>query len=326
MYSKRFSIEEDLLRSSRVQFSFILPKTTSELNKIKKSNYQVILKNLNGRSSMYLFPPDATRELDLNPGEYRLDVISSNSGGVDEDEALIASITWSKKVYELPKGEWYGGGKRVKKIEWLEESKVLKTTEYEYKNVDGTSSGKMHALPDFYFITNFSSGSSIPVIDKYGSRPGSPLTQIQGNSVGYSRITEYLGSREANTGKTVYTFTDFPDGGRYWEFPYYLPTDMEWLRGKPISIEMFEKIDSTYKLKRRTQYSYSYGGRTSPAIFTTPFLHRDSLYVYRKDRRLLYLPFLVIKDEMLNFKTYYQTAGASDIESIQETLYDDHTQ
>src|SRR5690606_32440387 len=84
----------------------------------------------------------------------------------------------------------------------------------------------------------------------------------------------------------VYNFQVIKDSGDYLSYPITPPTDNEWLRGLPNSIEHFKKeLDSSYKKVKKTQYLYLYGNdyyynnpnapMLIPSIFTPSSIIRN---------------------------------------------------
>lgn len=325
MYSKVITIGSN--KVGQVTFQFVLPMNTNP----STTHYQVILDRLDSTTTIYLYPPDTLRQLNIPPGQYKLEVIPTHSS---DTLAFIASLQWTvfNPDPQLDSGEWYGAGKRIKRIEQKIGNNLASFKNYEYKATDGTSSGKMLGLPSFYYINKTYFGG-YPTIDNFGSMPGSPLTQLQGNSVGYSRVTEYYGDSLTNQGKTVYQFSVDEDAGDYYKFPYHLPTDFEWLRGLPLRTEIYKNNGGSYELQKTIENTYLYAGVFDTShIFTQPFLHQDSVYEYQKDRNIFYLPLFIfaptydpvtqfINTNVISFKVYYLTAGTVDLDSTVEKEY-----
>lgn len=329
LYSKVITIGQDLKPNTNVMFSFVPPFVPPGADS-SIIYYQVKLAGEG--NTIYLYPPDTERELNLNPGTYTLKVIPT--GATDPNNpyrAFIAGLSWiilDENADSLPPDEWYGAGKRIHKIEHWNDTSLASVKEYEYLNDSAQTSGLMIGLPNYFWISQSIPGLG-PVVEGYWSEPGSPLSQIQGNSLGYSRVTEYLGTRLNNSGKIVYEFTVDPDGGEYYRMPYHLPVDYEWIRGKPLTTKIYKTNGGSYELQKSIENTYLYAGNSSNAnIFSQPFLHMDSVYVYRKDRNLYYLPLFTFApceefhvDSPLCFKVYYQSGGSADLAATTEKLY-----
>ncbi len=59
--------------------------------------------------------------------------------------------------------------------------------------------------------------------------------------VGYSQVTETFSSGDDSVlWSKKYNFTNYPDGGQYYKFPYHLPDDMDWARGLNLNTTMYD--------------------------------------------------------------------------------------
>jgi YD repeat-containing protein len=326
-YSKIIAIGENIVPLTTVNFSFVgampLPEEDPETY-----HHFVHLEKIGTEEVYYLYPSDPDQDLPLDPGMYKLIVTPANE---NDHRPFITGLSW---LVENPTGnlgvEWYGAGKRIKRIDFWNGNTLSSTKEYEYLTDMGSTSGKMLALPNYYFIKKiFPINDGIPMMDGYGSTPAQPLAQLQGNSVGYSRVIEYVGTKTNNIGKTVTEFTVDADGGSYYRFPYNLPIDFEWVRGKALMTKVYKKNGSEYELQKSIENKYWYANWSEfPHLFAQPFLHIDSVYVYRKDRNLFYLPLFTFAPDInnpsggpLNTKIFYQTAGSADPDSTIEKIY-----
>lgn len=328
VYSRTFEIDTNKMGS--IEFSFFLPVGVDT----NSNTFVVYLRSLDGSLSYYLYPHTTVHQFDLDTGQYKLEVIPSFSH-LHDSLAFLASLKWTIKIPNpdnLDSGEWYGAGKRIKRIEYLLGDSAVSYNDYEYLKADGTSSGNMFGLPNFFYVSRQYFGG-MPIIDQWGCMPGSPLAALQGNSLGYERVTEYRGGKDKALGKTVYEFTVDPDAGDYYEFPYHVPTDFEWLRGLPTKTSTYAYQNGEYALQNEVINNYLYAGRySSSSIFSQPFLAMDSVYKYYKDTTLFYLPlftFAPTYDEYTqfidiahySFKVYYLTGGTVDLASITEKDY-----
>jgi hypothetical protein len=295
--------------------------------------YQIFLRGEG--VDLYLYPPEKNRVLNLSPGTYTLEVQPPYDHDPDDFTNLfVVNLRWNAEVTTNtgptnPTGNGFlmAAGKRIKKIEYKNEDGVVLTKEYSYANPStGETSGKIFGLPNFYFIqkTVVVNGSPVTMVDPYGSLPGSPLTNLQGNNIGYSHVTEYFGDSNKNQGKIEYEFTTTEDGGDYYKFPYHLPIDNEWLRGKNTITKFHQRNSSgTYSLVKTIENSYLYAGLlSSPAPFMQPFLQEGSNFVYSKTRTNFYLPLLIFTSETNAYKVYYLTGGTCDLRSSKETHYE----
>lgn len=324
-----------------VLFEIELPFCPTE-NLPSECIYAVQLISTIGSTYYNLYPmPGGLRKdsISIPPGSYKLKVEQNNLQ--DSGSLFVVRLDWSERVTNYvqgisdPETQIPGAGKRIKKIEY----KGIDTTfvkEYEYLKPNGQPSGVIFGLPGFYSLRE-TSGPFI-VTDSYGCIPGSPLSTYQGNSVGYSIVTEYYGTENGNAGKTEYEFTTPPDAGAYFKFPYHLPIDNEWLRGKNHVTRIFEKNQATYSLIKEVRNVYLYAGSatdhgpfipglTEPVHVDSLGIGEDSVFQYYVNRTNYRLPLLVFDVQTVDspdpdtFKIYYQTGGTVDYFLTRETFY-----
>lgn len=304
--------------------------------------YSVRLKSSTGAyHNLYPFGTagERARAVSVPPGMYTLEVIQNNPS--IEGSLFYVTLEWTEKITSYvqaisdPETQIPGAGKRIKKIEYKGIDTVF-VKEYEYLKPNGQPSGVLFGLPGFYSIRE--TVGAFTVTDSYGCVPGGPFSTYQGNSVGYSHVTEYYGTKDANIGKTEYQFTTPPDYGTYYKFPYHLPIDNEWLRGKNTATRIFKRNPGDYSLVKEIRNNYLYAGSGADHHPFTPGLpepvHIDSMNVegsafeYHVNRTKFWLPLLVFGIQTIDppvpdpFKVYYQTGGTVDLSSTRETYYE----
>jgi hypothetical protein len=324
-----------------VFFEIELPFCPTE-NFPSECTYAVQLISTIGSTYYNLYPmPGGLRKdsLSIPPGSYKLKVEQNNLQ--DSGSLFVVRLDWSERITNYvqgisdPETQIPGAGKRIKKIEYKGIDTVF-VKEYEYLKPTGQPSGVIFGLPGFYSLRE-TSGPFI-VTDSYGCTPGSPLSTYQGNSVGYSFVTEYYGTKSGNAGKTEYEFTTPPDAGDYFLFPYHLPIDNEWLRGKNHVSRIFEKNQDEYSLIKEVRNVYLYAGSatdhgpfipglTEPVHVDSLETEEDSVFQYYVNRTNYRLPLLVFGLQTVDppdpdpFKIYYQTGGTVDHFLTRETFY-----
>ena len=318
----------------------------------------VTLQNITTNVFYHLFIGN-NRNLTLTPGTYRLTVIPQGSHDpFDFNDGFFVGLNWFEQ--EVSDSEFiYGAGKRIKRIDFDEGNGVVKTREYEYLEHSGYgTSGKLFGLPNFYSIIE-SNNNIMAIQGAVGG--GGAMSTPQGNSIGYYNVTEYLGSKQNNTGKIEYEFTSFEDTGDYYKFPNPLPNDNEWLRGKPITTKVYEntgQVDANgkfiYVLKKETQNEYLFGGISTPPYLYVPDFYpdhdannegktilsediTDRQKLYLKNKTLFRFPMVMFTGSPYSsphefdsnnpnsywYKTFYHTAGTFDLLSTVETDYYD---
>ncbi|WP_157811699.1 hypothetical protein [Tenacibaculum sp. SZ-18] len=162
-------------------------------------------------------------------------------------------------TYDQPIPMLYSGGKRIKKIEYITEHDT-RIKEFDY-NRGGNTSGVVIGLPSYLLIDKYKNNSACTnFIIAYFDQT-SAFSSYQANTIGYSFVTEFNGTKDINEGKTEYYFTNLPDGGGdYYEFPYHPPTDNEWLRGKNVNTLTYSNVPSRgYVLEKEVITNYLYG-------------------------------------------------------------------
>lgn len=284
----------------------------------------------------------------LSPGTYTLTVDPTFGQHDPEnlDDFFGVSLSWQEAIET--NGELYAAGKRVKRVEFLDQGDELESfKEYEYQN------GTIFGIGSFYSLAQ--SNGQFNVLEPLGAVPGSPLSTYQGNTIGYGKVIEYHGDNLSNIGKTEHTFTMQLDTGDYTSYPYHPPTDNEWLRGLPLSQKTYRKEeDNSYTLLRQVNNQYLYGnhflgGGDTPAplpLVFTPFSKRasnnqpyipgteliDEGLPYDKNDTLFRLPLIHMyypdAQSILNgdyeYKVFHFTGGTLDTFSTSETFFQDN--
>ncbi len=307
----------------------------SSTQHLTSCDYQVSLIGINGTnySAQLYMGNHAISGLPI--GDYKIVVQGVNTDPNDFVNAFSVHLS-SEILSSNPNEEVFSGGNRIKTISVYDglEKQIQKS--YEYLSEDGTSSGLVYSLPGYYFKEQIVNG--VPVVDAYGSRAGSPLSYAQGNHVGYSRVIEYIddanNSTKGSGGKTEYTFTAMPDGGEFYTFPYTVPADNEWLRGKLLTQKSYKKTTTGYKLISEIENRYIYTNHSIPNNFDDlidPFV--SDLTQYQLDRDRFNLPLIVFTsiDGTFNgvsnhntYKSYNLFGGIQKLYDSKTTQYDDN--
>ncbi|WP_422106603.1 DUF6443 domain-containing protein [Winogradskyella sp.] len=303
-----------------------------------------------------------TQQFFLSPSRYRLTVNPDDNNwqlppygqGVDPAQyTFVVSLTWEEQV-TAESEIFYTSGKRIKMIEYLDgDDTVVSKKEYSYRTENGNESGIVLGIPNFL--------PKHPIFGPNGgllpgpASPGGIFKTYQGNTTGYSRVTEYYGEASRNIGKTVYNFTNIKDSGDHLSFPSTPPTDNEWLRGMPYKIAHYKNDgNNDYKKVKENRSQYSYGGiifnediyaqNLLPAdfIYTPQSLRKDcgtypdpSLNIYyEKTDTHFRIPFIhvyavdltpnIVDPPTYQYKIYHYTGGTVDRWFSSEILYDDN--
>ena len=292
--------------------------------------------NLSGAIPVY----SNTAPLWIDPGEYQLEVHTPTNWNPSPSMAttypLNVALSWDDQVVSEDI-MLYSAGKRISKIEFFDSGDNLVSQ----KNYDYNNSGIILSIP--YFAIEADPNASGLEAYEYSitsALPGGIYSTYQGNTIGYGSVTEYYGDKDDNHGKTKYVFTNQKDTGDYTSPPLTPPTDNEWLRGLPISIEHYKKEGSSYIPVKKTYNSYLYGGDLLPFVFTPPSIQFNCSVnldtnldiFYYKNRESFRLPLLHyyknnhdnINPLPYEYRVYYYTGGTLGNYTTTETLYDDN--
>ena len=221
--------------------------------------FRVTIASSTGNSIIELFK--GNRDIILPNGNYILKVEPKDDAHTPLDinalDGFGVALNWRESLADT-NDLVYGPGKRIQKVEFFDSNgETISAKEYEYTKPDGTSSGVLIGLPDFYSVAALSQ----PNFQFHtGVMAGSKTNIHQSNQVAYSDVTEYIGKKNQNAGKTRYEFTTYLDGGSFYKFPYHTPNDNEWLRGKNLKTEYYKYDTSTqsYTIEKEVINKYLY--------------------------------------------------------------------
>ncbi|MEL4309059.1 hypothetical protein, partial [Joostella sp. CR20] len=340
-YKKTFEIGEGLVGHLDYNVWFQDIRKCQEMNVTTDCRFRVYLQ---GEGKTYDLLIGSGKIVNIPPGRYTLivdPILSIHDPINNNNDHFTVNVNWTEE--QLSGNVLYAGGKRIRRIEFMDENNALlnfKEYGYEY--------GEILSVASFYSYKEPSASNYI-TLEPLGAVPSSPLSTYQGNSIGYGRVTEYKGGKEMNIGKTVFDFTMQPDTGGHTSFPYHPPTDNQWLRGLLLTKKMYKKeLNDNYNLVKQTDYFYSYGDFSSgnegsiPLIFTpnSKRMDIDESLVYTSNiideglpydytRTLYRIPFIqlyypnsesVLSGDM-KYKIYYFTGGTLKNTKVDETFY-----
>ncbi|CAM3974085.1 RHS repeat protein [Flavobacterium cucumis] len=334
-YVKQFSVGNNKIGSSSYRVRFDDTVGCGYPNNTYECKFLVSVRHIENNQTFQMFLGERT--ITLRPGTYELKVtpLDPYHDPIQMGHGFGVDIFWNEEL-ESPNEMVFAGGKRIKKIEYRDsDDQISLVKSYGYSNPNtGITSGQLLGLPNFLSLNTRYSEEGFNVTEPYGCLPGKPLSTYQGNSVGYAFVTEYYGDKNANIGKTVHEFSMTPDSGLYYEFPYHMPTDNEWLRGKELETTYFLKSATGYSPVKKVTNKYLFGdqiiegGYSIPNIFTPipiRLLINEDLTVnsltYSKNKRMVRLPIITYANYSLeygpgvvvHYKTYHLTGGTLDL-------------
>jgi hypothetical protein len=340
-YEKSFTVGDGQINSSLSNIWFTDESNCSENQYESGCKFRVYIVKNGIAQELYI----GTHPISLSSGIYTLKVVPQGPHNpFNMNDGFMVALSWEEQENL---GYKYAAGQRIKKIHYQDSNGMSYfSREYNYLDSNGNISGKLFGLPNFYSINPAFSNEGFNVLMPYGSVSGSPLSISQGNSIGYEYVTEYYGDNLNNAGKTDYQFTVFEDSGLYYEFPYHIPNDNEWLRGKPTNISYFKNNNGSYDLIQKVENSYLYSydydpnltgfdGSTPNYLFPIPiykYCNSDMIVSFllkqktRKTYRQPLITFIPPEDPCgpngnLAYKTYHLTGGTLDLDSTKTTEY-----
>ncbi|MCO6164559.1 hypothetical protein, partial [Flavobacterium sp. NRK F7] len=329
-FTKYFSVGDNLIGSLNYSVDFDDTTGCSASGNTFECKFLVSLKNLQTNITYQLFLGEHTANLSAGNYVLTVDPIDNNYDPIEMGNGFGVDLFWKEEIAD-PSQLLFAGGKRIKKIEYNENAtNVSFVKTYNYSDtVTGVTSGYLFGLPSFYSLNPMYSSEGFQVYEPYGAVPGSVLSTYQGSSIGYETVTEYFGENNNNTGKSMHKFSMTPDTGLYYEFPYHLPTDNEWLRGQELEVTHFKKQISGYAPVKKIENKYLYGDylfeeepgvepHSTPAIFNpipiekflTENMTVESLK-YLKNERIFRLPIPIFnkKDTIVTTVSVHPITG-----------------
>ncbi len=221
----------------------------------------------------------------LQAGEYVLEIElrDEDSDGIYPDIDIEVYGEELDMVPLLDGVNYAVGGLRIKNIKKHESNGVLafeRTFDYNLFGNPNSSSGSITSRPLFVLkgeifkeVEPYGGGApaiSLAAADFISSTSNSPFTTTQSNYVGYSNVTEYLGTTSSNSGKNEYEFSfalddDSKIGVQAFAYSSHLgnntsppPTVFEWLRGNLKESRSYLNNAGNYELIRSQVNEYIY--------------------------------------------------------------------
>jgi hypothetical protein len=347
VYTKIIHIGENIVGNIKVDINFTDDQGCSEDIFVPGCKFQVSIEH-NGQITQLFKGTHYLYNNSSISGDYILRVMPLElpHDPFNMDQGFNVNFGWEEQ--DINQNEvLYAGGKRIKNI-WLKENDNLLSLHKQYSyqdDITGVTSGVLFGLPNFYSIN--STYGDLTFRDPHGSIPGSPLSNYQGNSVGYYKVTEFTMDGNNNNGKIEYEFSHTQDTGGYYEFPYTMPTDNEWLRGKLLSTKIYKNEgNGTYTKIKEIRNNYLYAGVPlnynfiPDGLFTPESISNylavnvsDTNKLYFKGKKLFRLPLIIFTrlDEgyglgidpydYIGYKVFYITGGTMDLDSSTEIEY-----
>ncbi len=210
----------------------------------------------------------------LEAGDYMLDAVFDPSmfnwppeHPLDEQEFYIKIFKVKALSDLIEEGKLKGGGLRIEKITQRGVNDYVKT--YEYKEVDGQTSGKIMSFPYYAYTQQINDDSWDPqsstcTVNGSGqflvrsSVSNMPLTNSQGSHVGYDRVVEYVGTSLVNNGYTIFEYFNQTDDLNHqpaYPFPFVPTKSYGYKNGL---LKQKEVYTSSGEVVQKIRHGYSF--------------------------------------------------------------------
>jgi len=288
----------------------------------------------------------------LQPGNYRLKIkaygCAISEAVHNPSESVTLQLSW--KSQSLSTDEYFGPGNRIRKIEYFDGNQLSMQKTYQYTDENNNNSGNLFGMREYAAIIGYknSGTAETAVIDPRGVMAGSLNSHLESNNLGYSYVKEFTGDTQANKGRTDHEFTNFPDGGNFMKYPFYLAEDNQWMRGLNVRTKYYQFNNGNYTLVRAASNVYQYGGFDDPSGFTGPqagFEYANGMIKpYQKNRNYYLFPlakyyqdyssllgsagpgsqFLIFENgnTKMYYKPYYFSGGKIELKQSDITSYE----
>lgn len=179
----------------------------------------------------------------------------------------------TRLYYGLNKGVHNGvvkeaGGLRVEKTENFEPNTgSLINTNYTYQFANGTTSGELQTLPNYFYYETGMWHTTTGQVDlewpeyyiSQSSTPNQSLNYLQGSPVLYARVKVDKDNNGASNGYTVHEFTSFPEIlGANDNYPYTDKQSYDWKQGLPLKVLTYNTSNQLVKaVENQYQYFHS---------------------------------------------------------------------
>lgn len=227
-------------RESGCKFSIALYKLNEDNSETLYSHYPLAYIRKIGyiKPGKYKFKASRIANKESPFSEFNLDFMYGEEK-VQEDEMLI-------------------GGLRIKEVVFKDGANEVGKTSYNYLSEKKESSGRLFSFPYFRSANNNKKFEGIS--KNFFALDNLSLvfleSYLSGNNYGYERVTEVKHNTKGNS-KTIYNYSSVPDIGAFWTFPYPIPMDNSWLRGKLTKKEMYRSfLNGTEKKVYESEINY----------------------------------------------------------------------
>ncbi|MEJ8590892.1 RHS repeat protein [Riemerella anatipestifer] len=166
-----------------------------------------------------------------------------------EENHFMVTFMWKELRGDISPQLFIGGGLRTREIITKSSDGASLKRKFEYSEGNDLW-GILHSIPDYFFIEGIYGNrllisdleEPIPIYlaNQKRNKPMMPLSNYnEGGKVGYSKVKEII--NDGDKGYSLYSYTNYPDGGKFFLKPYGIPDDYSWARGLELSHEVYNE-------------------------------------------------------------------------------------
>ncbi len=230
----------------------------------------------------------------------------------------------TRLYYGLNKGVHNGvvsnaGGLRVEKTEDFDPNTgSLINTNYTYQLANGTTSGELQTLPNYFYYETGMWHTTTGQVDlewpeyyfNQTSTPNQSLNYLQGSPVLYTRVKVDKDNNGSSIGYTVNEFTSFPEIlGASDNYPYADKQSYDWKQGLPLKILSYNISNQLVKTVEN-QYQYFHS-----APLTSQSLNLNVGVLFHDNQN-------TPTYNLYGARAYQLGFGRSELTSSKETMYE----
>ncbi|MEK6494315.1 hypothetical protein [Myroides odoratimimus] len=179
-------------------------------------------------------------------------------------------LRWLKPIRTTSLGnEVYGPANRVKSINYYTDNSLVNTSNFSYE-LNGISTGRIYSIPAYSMIQRQVGNKVFYLYGKYIT--GGLIEDYNTGEIGYYMVTE----ETPNLVKNERYYTSYGNRGHFYVFPFHVPIDLGWTRGKLIKDKSYKYNNNSWTLQREEEFVYNFYKQNShPFIWTDGYTIKD---------------------------------------------------
>lgn len=179
-------------------------------------------------------------------------------------------LRWLKPIRSTSLGdEVYGPANRVKNINYYTDNSLVNSSNFSYE-LNGISTGRIYSIPAYSMIQRQVGNKVFYLYGKYIT--GGLIEDYNTGEIGYYMVTE----ETPNLVKNERYYTSYGNRGHFYVFPFHVPIDLGWTRGKLIKDKSYKYDNNSWTLQREEEFVYNfYKQNNHPFIWTDGYVIKD---------------------------------------------------